>query len=323
MHQPGVFFLASPPDPLKLSTHNNTGAPYYVGRTSLGVITMVDNNCFGVIGGDRRQIALAESIASDGYTVYAAGFDSIEFKNDVRKTDVKQLAARCPAVVLPIPVTTDGKKLNVVYSDKEIPLDDNFARLMRNKQVFGGMMGKLLQTSEVWDTIDTYDYNLREEFAVANSISTAEGALEIAMRESPCTLNGSRCLVVGFGRIGKTLAWMLRGLGAKVTASARKQKDLAWIDLYGYTPVKTEELNGTYDFIFNTVPAMIFNKRLLLKLSSSCILIDLSSAPGGVDYEAAEKFGIKAIHALSLPGKVAPKSAGEIIKNTIYNMLEE
>ena len=45
--------------------------------------------------------------------------------------------------------------------------------------------------------------------------------------------------------------------------------------------------------------------------------------PGGVDFDSAQRMGITAIHALSLPGKVAPKTSGEIIKNTIFNILEE
>ena len=53
------------------------------------------------------------------------------------------------------------------------------------------------------------------------------------------------------------------------------------------------------------------------------MIIDLASYPGGVDFAYAEKCGIKAIHALSLPGKIAPKSAGEIIESTILNILKE
>jgi len=286
---------------------------------------MIDINSFGVLGGDKRQIALAESIASDGYTVYACGFDNVEFTGDVKKTELEELVARCENIILPLPVTADGIHLNMVYSDNKIALNDSFAELMRNKQVFGGMMGKLYQTSEIWDSIDTYDYYTQEEFAVRNSVPSAEGAIEIAMHEYPGTINGSKCLVVGFGRLGKMLSWMLRGIGASVTVGARKQADIAWIESYGYSSVKTEKIwdKDQYDIIFNTAPAMIFSRRLLSKMRSTPLIIDLSSMPGGVDFEAAVKFDIKAIQAGSLPGKVAPKTAGEIIKNTIYNMMEE
>ncbi len=286
---------------------------------------MIDINSFGVLGGDKRQIALAESIASDGYNVYAMGFDDIRFLEDVKKADLDEIVQKCENIILPLPVTADGRHLNMEYSKNKIILDNEFAELMRGKQVFGGMMGKLYQTSEIWDSIDTYDYYTRDEFAVRNAVPAAEGAIEIAMHEYPGTINGSQCLVVGFGRIGKMLAWMLRGIGAQVSVSARKQSDLACIKSFGYSCVLTENIceKAQYDIIINTAPAMIFNRRLLSKMRFSPLIIDLSSMPGGVDFEAAEKLDIKAIHALSLPGKVAPKTAGEIIKNTIYNIIEE
>lgn len=286
---------------------------------------MIDINSFGVLGGDKRQVALAESIVSDGYTVYACGFDQVEFSGDVKKTELGEIISKCENIILPLPVTADGIHLNMIYSENKIALNDDFAELMRNKQVFGGMMGKLYQTSELWDSIDTYDYYTQEEFTVRNSVPTAEGAIEIAMHEYSGTINSSKCLVVGFGRIGKMLSWMLRGLGAFVTVSARKQSDFAWIESFGYSSVQTEAIwdKEQYDIIFNTAPAMIFNRRLLSKMRTNPLIIDLSAMPGGVDFEAAVKFDIKVIHALSLPGKVAPKTAGEIIKNTIYNLMEE
>lgn len=286
---------------------------------------MIDINSFGVLGGDKRQVALAESIASDGYTVYACGFDSIDFIGDVKKAELYETADKCENIVLPLPVTVDGVHLNTVYSENSIELNDSFADLMRDKLVFGGMMGRLYPTSDKWDLIETYDYYTREEFAVHNAVPTAEGAIETAMREYPGTINGSRCLVVGYGRIGKILSRMLKGIGATVTVSARKKSDIAWIEAMGYTSKLTQNIceKEQYDIIFNTVPALIFNRRLLSKMRSKPLIIDLASMPGGVDFDAAKKFGINTIHALSLPGKVAPKSAGEIIKNTIYNMMEE
>ena len=118
---------------------------------------------------------------------------------------------------------------------------------------------------------------------------------------------------------------MLRSLGAKVTVSARKPSDLAWIELAGAKAVRTDELYklGEFNIIFNIVPAKIFTPILLAKIAMNAVVIDLASGEGGVDKYAAERMGITHIHALSLPGKAAPKTAGEIIKNTIYHILEE
>ena len=138
-------------------------------------------------------------------------------------------------------------------------------------------------------------------------------------------LHGRKVLVAGYGNIGKVLSWMLKGMGADVWVSARKEKDLAWIQVFGYHPVNTADLAGKKDFsvIFNTIPAVVFTAKVLAGLSTQTKIIDLASAPGGVDLDAAEKLGIPVLQALSLPGKVAPVEAGRIIKDTIYSMMEE
>lgn len=279
---------------------------------------------FGVLGGDRRQIAMAEAIAADGYPVSVYGFEDVGFLGSVRKSGLSETVRNHENIILPLPVTSDGVHLKMDYSKEQVVLDDDFAKLLCGKQVFGGKMEKLFQTSRLWDCINTHDFSLREEFAVKNAVPTAEGAIGIAMQEYHGTLNGSRCLVAGFGRIGKVLSWMLRGIGAVVTVSARKQSDLAWIRSYGYSAVLAENVDeGAYDIIFNTVPSQVFSRSVLKKMQYRPLLIDLASLPGGVDRQAADELGIRVIHALSLPGKVAPKTAGEIIKETIFNILKE
>ena len=105
---------------------------------------------------------------------------------------------------------------------------------------------------------------MREEFAVRNAVPTAEGAIMIAMELSEGTINGSNCLVTGYGRIGKVLSEMLKGLGANVTVSARKPSDLSWIQLNGYQAVRTSQLADLtckFDFVFNTIPSFILPEK--------------------------------------------------------------
>lgn len=283
------------------------------------------NVSFGVLGGDRRQISLAESLVLNGYEVYTCGFEKVDFAADVKKASLDELILKCKIIILPLPVTIDGTHLKMDFSEEKIVLDDAFAEQMRGKRIFGGMMERLYHTSAIWKEIDTADYYTREEFAIRNAVPTAEGAIEIAMREYPGTVSGSHCLIAGFGRVGKVLAWMLRGIGSQVTVSARRPADLAWIESYGYHSVLTARIgcDERYDMIFNTIPALIFNRRVLSELRGCSLLVDLASAPGGVDFEAAEKIGIKAILAPSLPGRVAPKTAGEIIRDTVCHMMGE
>lgn len=280
---------------------------------------------FGIIGGDKRQLALADSISSDGYSVCVAGFEALELDTSAKRASVDEVISCSDCIILPLPATRDLKTLNAPFSESAILLDDKFVNSMRGKTVFCGIAPTLLQTSAAWREVKVQDYYEREDFMIKNAVPTAEGAIELAMREYLGTISGSSCLVAGFGRIGKVLARMLAGIGANVTVSARKAADLAWIGVLGYRPVKTAQIRQTrgYQIIFNTIPAMTFDEQTLVACAEGALIIDLASPPGGVDFEAAERLGLHAIQALSLPGKVAPLAAGEITKTTIYNMLEE
>jgi dipicolinate synthase subunit A len=159
-----------------------------------------------------------------------------------------------------------------------------------------------------------------EELTVLNAIPTAEGAIQLAMQNSLVTLHDSNCLVLGFGRIGKILSKMLNGIGAKVYCEARKDQDIAWIKSYGYNAIKLDELDGSlnkFDFIFNTIPYLILDKKKLSIVKKDCLLIDLASKPGGIDFKEAENLGIQCLWALALPGKVAPKTAAKYIYDVI------
>ena len=282
-----------------------------------------EKTVFGVIGGDQRQAFLAASLLEDGYPVYAAALEKAELDPRVRQATIEETVEKCETIIFPLPVTSDGVHLNTPLGKEPVLLGEGFASLFVGKTVYGGMTERLYHTTDVWEEVSVFDYFRREELTVRNAVPTAEGAIQIAMEEYPGTLNGSRCLVTGFGRIGKVLSWMLRGLGAQVTVSARKPEDLAWIRQSGYQAVHTRHPGSGYDLVFNTIPALVFARESLSGLKPGTLLIDLASAPGGVDRETAAELGVRVVPALSLPGKVAPKAAGEIIKETIYHMMEE
>ncbi len=162
--------------------------------------------------------------------------------------------------------------------------------------------------------------------STANAPPTAEGAVQIAMEELPITIHGARVLVLGYGRVGRAAAGRFAALGAKVSVAARKYADLAWAEAEGYTAERIGELEPWlcgYDLIVNTAPARLLGEKELSGLKPGCLVIDLASRPGGVDFEAAAALGVKAIWALSLPGKVAPVSSGRYIRDTVYNILRE
>lgn len=281
---------------------------------------------FAVIGGDLRSSYLAKALANDGYKVITAGFDATELPAGVTGcTNPTQAVALADCVIFPMPVTADGVTVNAPFSRSKIRLDAVLNELRPHQKVFGGSVSAAVQMEAQSRGVVMWDYLLREELAIKNAVSTAEGALQLMMEELPTTVRDSHVLITGYGRIGKVLAQMLLLLGCRVTVAARKLSALAWAQTAGCATIPIDQLHhmGRYDVVFNTVPYLLFNRELIEKMDKNVLLIDLASRPGGVDFEAAADLGVKTIWALSLPGKVAPQTSGEIIRDTILQMLKE
>lgn len=301
---------------------------YYedVTKLSSGVfMKLTDIKSFGIIGGDKRQLFLAKSIYDSGYKVMLGGFDRLKSTGALVLCDIKSAAEKSDVIIFPVPsVRTDGS-INTPFSDECTVLDDELIEIMLKKSVFVAMKDRFLKAYPQFENAELYDYAAKEEFAILNALPTAEGALEVAMKQFEGTVAGSRCLITGYGRIGKVLAEMLKNHKADVTVSARKPSDMAFAQAFGYKNLNTNKLSciRNFDLVFNTVPSMIFDRELLMNTDKNTIIIDLASLPGGVDFEAAQKLGIDAVRALALPGKCAPKTAGEIIRTTVFNIIEE
>lgn len=279
-----------------------------------------------VIGGDLRCAYLAGLLATDGYKVITSGFDSTDLPPCVTGcTNPAQAVTLADFVILPVPVSTDGSTINAPFSRMRISIDQVLNAIKPGQQVVGGAITQEVREEAEKRGLKIMDYLKREELAIYNAVPTAEGAIQLAMEELPVTINGSHCLITGYGRLGRILSRLLVALGAHVTVSARKFSDLAWADSHGCRSVELAHLAeaGDFDVIFNTIPHPVFSRTILSDLDKNTLLIDLASRPGGVDFNAAAELQIKTIWALSLPGRVAPKTAGLIIKNTILNMLGE
>lgn len=277
---------------------------------------------FAVCGGDQRQCYLAEALYAAGFAVSVWGLNVSE---NIASLPMEELIHQCDCFILPLPVTTDGKTLFAPQSKESVLLTDGLAEKLQGKLVFAGMKERLLQADHQWEAVGCLDYSKEESFAIRNAFPTVEGALAIAITSSDRTLRGSRCLVTGFGRIGQVLCRNLAALGAEVWVAARKPEALAWIQCSGYHPVSYADFRNEfdYDFIFNTVPAMIFPATAIAKMKPDCTAIELASAPWGFDFAAGEALSRKIIKAPALPGRFSPQTAGEIIKDTILTMLEE
>lgn len=287
----------------------------------------MDKKKFTIAGGDLRSIKLANLLKHDGNEVNIYGFSNAGFDLGMSEScDLNTAIDESDVIIGPIPCSNDNETLNAPFHPGKIYINEVLKAVLKNQFFIAGRISeKIVQLSQIYN-VYCIDLLKREEMAVLNAIPTAEGAIQIAMEEMPITLHGSNALILGYGRIGKILANMLKGIGANVFVEARKYSDIAWIKSYGYHPIflnTLEKYLPGMDVIFNTIPSIILSTDMLNKIRNECLIIDLASKPGGVDFERANQLGLKAIWALSLPGKVAPVTAAEFIKETVYNILEE
>lgn len=283
----------------------------------------LDGLTITIVYGDRRDIYLAKKLIEYNARLLLVGFDKdelrfsfkemnkVEFHNDLigpaKKTDV---------MVLPIP-GVDSQGFVKSTSKSKLYFNDEVAMSFKPKiLVLVGMTSTyLLNLKEKYNfsLIETAELN---DFAILNSIPSAEGAIAKAMELTSITIHNSKSMVIGFGRVGITLARMLKGLGANTYVAARSSEQLARALEMNCHLVELEDMDEKLpemEIIFNTVPSLILPRQKLKLLNRDCVIIDLASAPGGLDYNAAEELGITAYLAPGLPGRVAPVTAGNIL----------
>lgn len=285
---------------------------------------------FSIIGGDLRTIKLAKMLANEGNRIYTYGLEKAEeLKDNSNIIFTEKISRAIPkdveVVIGPIPFTSNGININAPFGEKEISIRE-MIHYLEGKILIAGSISPEIYDMANDEYIEIIDIMKREELAVLNTISTAEGAIEIAISNTNKIIHGSEVLILGFGRIGKVLARKMAGLSAKVTCAARKDEDLAWIRAYGHKETNINALGenlSQYDIILNTVPHLVLNKERLQYVKKDALLIDLASNPGGIDKKEAKELKLKLVWALALPGKVAPVTTAEFIKDTIYNILKE
>lgn len=280
-----------------------------------------------VIGGDLRQVYAANALSQRKIEVLALGFSGeLPLSPSVKLCQSEEELQGADLAVFPLGITGEKDTVRTPLGMQSVSFSKCLRALEKGAFLVGGKISaqEAEQAQELHRNIR--DYLKEEKMAVLNAVPTAEGALELAMHELPCTLWKSRCLVTGYGRIGRILAQRLKGLGAQVTVAARRQDALAWAQAEGYEIVpigEMEEILAHQQVVFNTIPAMVLGREQLRCLRKDCLIIDLASKPGGVDWEGAAKLGLSAHLALALPGKAAPQTAGEIIAETVLDMISE
>ncbi len=263
-----------------------------------------------VLGGDLRSARSCEQLRRNFPRVFSFGVPE--------QTD-EPLPPSFDCVVLPFPSVCGA----LLRGTAAIPVEEVLHRVHGGTQVFGGLLGIWREAMEARGAT-VYDLYGTEPMATANCVPTAEGAIALAITHSEITLHGARCLVLGYGRVGKVLAARLKALECAVTVGVRKQSDLALAEAFG---LETDETGvyrhglRQYDFVFNTVPARVFSREQLAALSPDCLLLELASAQAGINETDCQSLGLSYLFAPSLPARFAPKTSGVLYARGITAIL--
>lgn len=281
-----------------------------------------------VLGGDSRQVMVAEALADQEAWVRTFGLPETPlFPRVYHASSLSEAVDGARVAVLPIGGVDREGMIRCPRPDVTLRLGAEFWRtLAPDSLIVTGSFPVGLKEEAARYRLKVFEYAERDEIAIPNAIPTAEGAIQLAMENTPFTIDGSLCLVLGYGRVAKALATRLLSLGARTVVAARNLEQLREAERSGCDPLELSLLGEKIkeaDLVFNSIPALVLTAEILGRTRPETLIIDLASSPGGTDFTAAAKEGIKALLALGLPGKVAPKTAGKILASNLPALIAE
>ncbi|WP_440895371.1 dipicolinic acid synthetase subunit A [Amphibacillus sp. Q70] len=283
-----------------------------------------------IIGGDARYLELIKKLISNpNYQIQLIGYEQLDqgFLG-VQYTDLDEVSPETlDVVILPITGVENDGQVKSIFSNQPIILpNDWFEGIKNNTIVFSGITTSYLEENLSNREVTFIPMMERDDVAIYNSVPTAEGAILLALQHMKTTLHDSNVVVLGLGRVGLTVADKFTKLGANVSVGVRKAGDIAKASALGYNGFHLSELTAytkKCNLLINTIPVLMLDKAELNTFTADALIIDLASKPGGVDFDYAKKRGLNTIHALGLPAKVAPKTAGEILANVIDQLITD
>ncbi len=276
------------------------------------------------LGGDRRELRVMRSLLEAGQLVEAWGWEAAALPRGAQAApDAGAALAEADAAILPVPPLNEDGKLHTLLPQDLYLSDRSFRHAPAGLPVLSGIVTPHLAC--IAGQCRLSGMLEREEMARPLAEVTAEGAVAEAVRLYGGLLCGASALVIGYGRIGRALAWRLAALGLSVTVINRGAQRADQARDHGFTVADWSQLTAAAaasDLIFNTAPAAVLKRERLRWLKKDALIIDLASAPGGTDFKACAELGLKAVLAGGLPGRYAPDFCGDVMAGLYQKELE-
>lgn len=280
-----------------------------------------------VIGGDKRTAYMIPFFREKGYRVIGykiqdlkkAGLEAgaeagirVGREAGVRTESGTDMRADCYADSLKQAVESAEVIVGGIPIEKKgiVNLRELSRHIRKYHKIFGGVIPESFRQECSERGILCYDFMKDESIAIFNAVATAEGAILEAMLHKQTNIHKSKSLVLGYGRCGKVLAEKLRGLSAEVTVCGDNPVELALAQALGTDVLALKDLGervAEYEYIYNTIPALVLDEELLKKARKDTLIVDIASGRGGLDYKEAEEAQVRALHCLGLPENMQEK----------------
>ena len=273
-----------------------------------------------VCGGDERSVLLAQFLQNDGHEVLCFCLDRVPLPDGCRSVDTP---VEAEAVILPVPAEDTRGLLNAPNGTQPCRIEHILDCAGEDAILIGGRINAQIKTAAEQRRIKTYDYMRCPEFTVRNAAITAEGAVSELMRKTKTALCDMHILVVGWGRIGKLLINKLAALCPAVCLMSVNSEARALASELGCTALAPDcptEVLGGFDAVINTAPAPVIPDLRAFK--DSCIMLELASAPGGINEKNAKELGLDLAVLRGLPGRYAPESAARAMFAAVSDILK-
>lgn len=282
-----------------------------------------------MIGGDARQLEIIRKLSSLDARISLVGFEQL---NDgfigASKQELSEIEwPSVDAILLPVGGLSNDGVINSVFSNEKLTLEaTQLSKTPKSCTIYTGIISDQLEKMAKQSKCQIIALMDRDDVAIYNSIPTAEGAVMLAIQHTDITIHNANVSVLGLGRIGMTIAKTFKALGANVSVGVREKANLARTFELGMKPFSIENIKEAMksaDLVINTIPAKVVTSNVLTEMKQHAFILDLASKPGGVDFDYAEKRGLKAMLVPGLPGMVAPKTSGKILAGVLSDLLLE
>lgn len=271
-----------------------------------------------VLGGDERELRVAERLRDDGHDVAVYGIELPGAHAFDAQPSAEDAVKGAQWIICPGPGIGAGNELYTPNWSEPVVFDEQLmaaADLGSGGIVLGRLPERLREVTSR-NGYRVFESKDARHLSIGNATAVAEGLLKGLIELTDRVLRDYRWAVQGYGATGQVIVDYLLAVGARPTLIARDLNALERARQRGAVPHLYDDriaaLAGA-EIAINTVPdtSAVPESAYEPLASSGTLLVDIASPPGGMDHAAAEAAGVT-VHWFRGLGSRAPVTCGDV-----------